>query len=96
MTAELSPPGGRTAPSGWLLFLGALGAAATVLALAPTIARLAGLPIGLAISVPPAARTLLVGCLLALGLAVALAPPTTSRRELLVAGLAAVGALAAL
>jgi hypothetical protein len=86
----------RAAPSGWLLFLGLLGAAATVLALASTVDGLAGLRIGLEIGIPPPARALLVGCLLALGLAVALAPPTTSRRELLVAGLAALGALAVL
>jgi hypothetical protein len=87
---------GRAEPSAWLLFFGLLGAAATVLALASTVVGMAGVRIGLDIGIPPPARSLLVGCLLALGLAVALAPPTTSRRELLVAGLAALGALAVL
>jgi hypothetical protein len=76
--------------------LGLLGAAATVLALATSVGSLAGLPVAVDIQLPPAARALLLGCLISLGLAVALAPPSTSRRELLVAGLAAVGGLAML
>jgi hypothetical protein len=86
----------RAEPSAWLLFFGLLGAAAMVLALASTVVGFAGLRTGLQIGIPAPARALLVGCLLALGLAVALAPPTTARRELLVAGLAALGALAVL
>lgn len=84
------------APSGWLLGLGLLGAAATVLALSTSIASLSGLPLAVDLRVPPAARALLLGCLLSLALAVLLAPRATSRRELVVVGLAALGGLAAL
>jgi hypothetical protein len=76
--------------------LGVLGAAATALALATSVGRLAGLPIAVDVQIPPAARALLLGCLISLALAVVLAPPSASRRELLVAGLAALGGLAAL
>jgi hypothetical protein len=86
----------RTAPSGWLLGLGLLGAGGTVLALSASTGAASRLPLAVDLRVPPAARALLLGCLLALALAVILAPPSTSRRELLVAGLAALGGLAAL
>jgi hypothetical protein len=67
-----------------------------VLALSTSIGSFSGLPLAVDLRVPPAARALLLGCLLALVLAVLLAPPTTSRRELMVVGLAALGGLAAL
>jgi hypothetical protein len=84
------------APSGWLLGLGLIGAAATALALTTSVGVLAGLPMAVDVRISPAARTLLVACLLSLALAVLLAPPSTSRPVLVVAGLAALGGLAAL
>ena len=96
LTSELTPVDSQTPPSGWLVGLGLLGAAATVLALSTSIGSLSGLPLAVDLRVPPAARALLLGCLLSLALAVLLAPRSTSRRELMVVGLAALGGLAAL
>jgi len=96
VSSRLSPVSRRTAPSGWLLGLGLLGAAGTVLALSASTGAASRLPLALDLRVPPAARALLLGCLVALALAVLMAPASTSRRELLVAGLAALGGLAAL
>lgn len=86
----------RAAPPGWLLGLGALGAGATLLALYTSLGSPSSLPLAVDLRVPPAARALLLGCLLSLALAVVLAQPTTSRGGLTVMGLAALGGLAAL
>ena len=79
-----------------MLVLGAVGAAATALALSGILQHLARLRGVGEIAVPAPARVLLVGCALALALAVALASPPVGRRDLLASGLAALGALAVL
>jgi hypothetical protein len=86
----------RTAQPAWLLGLGLLGAVATAIALWTSVGAPSGLPLVIDVRVPPAARALLLGCLASLILALVLASPQTSRRHLLVVGLAGLGGLAAL
>lgn len=96
MTGHVSSTPERRAPSPGLLVLGVVGAGATALALSGAVQALPGVQSAARVPVPPAARVMLVGCGLALLLAVALAPPNVGRRELLAAGLTALGALALL